>query len=66
MLLLARWTALASRLVLPLKQAALTVKWSGWIILRVGAMLHYGFHRESAGDFTMRFAAHAIGKHKKV
>jgi hypothetical protein len=44
----------------------LTVKWSGWILLRVYAMLHYGLYRESACDFTMRFAAHAIGEHIKV
>jgi hypothetical protein len=44
----------------------LTVKWSSWIHLRVGAMLDEGLHRESAGDFTMRFAAHAIRKYKKV
>jgi hypothetical protein len=44
----------------------LTVKWSGWILLCVDAMLHYGLHRESAGDFTVRFAAHAIGEHIKV
>src|SRR5882762_8129323 len=44
----------------------LAEKWSGWVLLRLDAMLHEGFHRESAGNFTMRFAAHAIGKNKKV
>src|SRR6266850_2063781 len=36
------------------------------VLFRVGAMLHEGLHCESAGDFTVRFATHAIGEHKKV
>src|SRR5882762_3981812 len=44
----------------------LAEKWSRWVLLRVDAMLHEGFHRESAGDFTMRFATHSIGEHKKI
>src|SRR6267142_1664804 len=42
------------------------VKLSGRVGLWGGAMLHEGFHRESAGDFAVRFATHAIGEHKKV
>jgi hypothetical protein len=36
------------------------------IFLACHAMLYNSFYRQSAGDFAMRFPAHAIGKDEKV
>src|SRR5579859_5433079 len=36
------------------------------IRLRLHAILNDGFHRKRAGDFSVRFAAHPIGKNKEI
>src|SRR5262249_20208525 len=42
------------------------VDWSGCIRFRIEAMFNNGFHGERAGDFSMCFAAHSVGKDEKV
>src|SRR5438045_8851472 len=38
----------------------------GRIALEVQAVIHDGFNRHGAGDFTMGFAPHAVGEHEEM